>query len=133
MQASRRFFVRQFMKGNECQCLGTERRRILKTNLPLEFGLLSVAIVPLFAGNLARPAADTFRNINQRALNGNRGGGLLHALPPEEAAGLASEAEILETFTRQALVSCVPAPGSRASIVRWFTLGPRDSPLKPQL
>ena len=37
------------------------------------------------------------------------------------------------TFTRHALVSCVPAPGSTASMVRTFALGPRDSPWKPQL
>ncbi len=29
--------------------------------------------------------------------------------------------------------SGVPAPGSAASIVRWLTLGPVDSPWKPQL
>ena len=31
------------------------------------------------------------------------------------------------------MVSWVPAPGSVASIVRWLTLGPVDSPWKPQL
>ena len=39
----------------------------------------------------------------------------------------------LTTLTRHALVSWVPAPGSVASIVRWLTLGPVDSPWKPQL
>ncbi len=39
----------------------------------------------------------------------------------------------LTTLTRQALVSCVPAPGSVASIVRWFTLAPVERPLYPQL
>ena len=40
---------------------------------------------------------------------------------------------VLTTLTRHALVSCVPAPGSVASIVMWLTLGPVDSPWKPQL
>ena len=42
-------------------------------------------------------------------------------------------AAALTTLTRQALVSCVPAPGSEASIVRWLTLGPVERPWKPQL
>ena len=37
------------------------------------------------------------------------------------------------TLTRQAFVSCVPAPGSTASMVRTFVDGPVESPLNPQL
>src|SRR6185295_2635642 len=39
----------------------------------------------------------------------------------------------LITLTRHAFVSCVPAPGSVASIVRWLTLAPGERPEKPQL
>src|SRR4029079_1082395 len=38
----------------------------------------------------------------------------------------------LTMLTRHAFVSWVPAPGSVASMVMWLTLGPVDSPWKPQ-
>ena len=117
------------VRRDERQRLGAQRRRVLETELAEELGLLAVLLVPLLAGHLAGAAADALRDVDERRLDGGEDGGRAHAFLAFEAAPGAA----LTTFTRQAFVSWVPAPGSFASIVRWFTLTPVESPWKPQL
>ena len=114
---------------DERQRLRAQRRRVLEAELALELGLLPVLLVPLLAGHLAGAAADALRDVDQRRLDGGEDGRRAHAFLPLEAA----PGSALTTLTRQAFVSCVPAPGSLASIVRWLTLTPVERPLKPQL
>src|SRR5262249_7041801 len=99
-------------------------------------GELAVLVVPLLARDLARAAADAVRDVDQRRLDRHpdglvgRGG---HVRFPRNQDLAATGALNLTTLTRHAFVSCVPAPGSPASIVRCLTLTPVDMPLKPQL
>src|SRR6516164_1165696 len=115
------------MKRDQGISFRTESGRILKTQLVLKLCVLPLAIIPLLAGDLACPAADALRDIDQRCFDGDGGQRLTHALPPCAPDGVPLSGT-LTTLTRHALVSWVPAPGSTASIVMWFTLGPVDSP-----
>jgi hypothetical protein len=66
VQAPRCFLIRQLVKGNQGKGFRTESGRVLQTHVPLQLGFFSIAVVPLFAGYLARTATDTFSNVNQR-------------------------------------------------------------------
>src|SRR5262249_36309658 len=105
-----------------------EHGRVLEAELGLELGRLAVAVVPLLARDLAGVAPDALRDVDQRRLDLLGLGRGRHVLRPRGSVFAATRSDILTTFTRQALVSCVPAPGSTASIVRWLTLGPTDRP-----
>ena len=96
----------------------------------LQHRLHAGKLVPLLAAHLAGLAPDALGGVDQL--------GVAHRRPPErgardDTASSAVAASAGTTFTRQALVSCVPAPGSPASMVSTLTLGPFESPLKPQL
>src|SRR6185436_12655635 len=113
--------------------LGAERRRVLEAQFGLHRGLLAILLVPLLAGHLARSAADAVGDVDQRRPDRARGRGWRHVRPLGDPDLRVAGRPALTTLTRQAFVSCVPAPGSEASIVRWLTLGPVERPWKPQL
>jgi hypothetical protein len=64
LQTSRLLRVLHLVKRDERVCLRAERGRILKTQFGLELGLLAIALVPLLAGYLARPAADAVGDVD---------------------------------------------------------------------
>ena len=131
--ASRLLRVLHLVERDERVRLRAERRRVLEAQLVLQLGLFAVALVPLLAGHLARSAADAVGDVDQRRPDRARGRGWRHVRPLGDPDLRAAGRPALTTLTRHALVSWVPAPGSVASIVRWLTLGPVDSPSKPQL
>src|SRR6185312_14558360 len=108
------------MKCDQRECFRAEGRRVLKSHVILQLGLFAVAFVPLLAGNLACAAADTLCNVNQRGLDRRVSVPLAHDvfLFLFVSAAASAGALVLTTFTRQAFVSWVPAPGSTASMVR---------------
>ncbi len=124
--------VRRLVEGDERVRLRGERGRVLETEMRVQLRRLSLAVVPLLAGDLAGPAADAVGDVDERGLDGASGGRRAHTRLPS-ARRAPGGAEAFSTLTRQAFVSWVPAPGSEASIVRKLTLGPVDSPWKPQL
>src|SRR6185369_4815765 len=137
-QAAGRGLVHELVEGDERVGVRAQRRRVLEAEQLLQLGVLAVAVVPLLAGDLAGAAADALGDVDQRRLDRDRfRGGLVvpgsHDALPRSPALAIVRSRTLTTFTRHAFVSCVPAPGSTASIVRWFTLGPFASPWKPQL
>src|SRR5207248_11376491 len=95
--------------------VGREGRRVLEAAedaARLQLGLLAVELVPLLAAHLAGVAPDALGGVDQL--------GVAHRRPPEpgatdETARSAAGSSARTTFTRQALVSWVPAPGSAAS------------------
>src|SRR5436190_1222299 len=121
------------MRRDQREGLRAKSSGDLKTELILKLSDLPIAIVPLFAGHLAHPAADAFGNVDQCRSGGNRIGNRRHAFLPLGPDAVSTASCALTTFTRHAFVSWVPAPGSTASIVRWLTLGPVEIPLNPQL
>src|SRR4030095_9395503 len=123
------------MERDQRERLRAQGRRVLETELIVQLGLLAVFLVPLLAGHLARPAADAVGDVDQCRPDRTRGcgRGCRHVRPLGDPDLRDAGRPALMTFTRHALVSWVPAPGSAASIVRWLTLGPVDSPWKPQL
>ncbi len=66
IQASRLLRVLHLVERDERVRLRAERRRVLEAQFGLELGLLAVALVPLLAGHLARPAADAVGDVDQR-------------------------------------------------------------------
>jgi hypothetical protein len=52
------------MKGDQSVSFRTESGRILKTQVEIQLGLFPLSIIPLFAGNLTCPAADTSGDID---------------------------------------------------------------------
>ena len=70
------------MEGDERVCVGAESGRVLKIECSeLQFRLLPIAIVPLLAGHLAGPAADTPSGVNQSRLGVGLAHRLAHARP----------------------------------------------------
>jgi hypothetical protein len=57
------------MKGDQRVGFGAESGRILKVQLVLKFCVFSLAIIPLLAGHLARPAPNTLRDIDERCFD----------------------------------------------------------------
>ena len=110
-----------------------ERRRVLEAQLVVELGRLAVLLVPLLARHLARPAADAVGDVDQRRPDRPGAWFRRHVRPLGAPDLRLARRPAATTLTRHALVSWVPAPGSEASIVRWLTLGPVESPWKPQL
>src|SRR5262249_27439678 len=134
VHAPLRLVVHQLVEGDERVGLRAERGRVLESQRVLEHRRLAVAIVPLLARDLARAAADALGDVDERRSHGSRGGRCRrHDRLPSRSDTVFSRLRSLTMLTRQALVSWVPAPGSAASIVRWLTLAPVDSPWKPQL
>src|SRR6185436_725510 len=136
IQASRLFGILHLVERDQRVGLGRQGRGVREPHVRLQLGVFALAVVPLFAGHLAGPATDAVGNVDQRRADGNglrsgRGARRRHDRLSFFAAGALALA--LATLTRQAFVSCVPAPGSEASIVRWLTLGPVERPWKPQL
>ena len=134
VDAAGRLRIFELVEGDERVGLGRQGGRVLEAELGLELGFLSGPVVPLLAGDLAGAAADAVGDVDERRpdRNGRRIRGSVrrrHVRTPFAARGAAART----TLTRQAFVSCVPAPGSTASIVRWLTLGPVERPWKPQL
>jgi hypothetical protein len=54
------------MKRDQGQGLGAESGRVLKTQVPFEFGLLPIAIVLVLACHLTGATADALGDVNQR-------------------------------------------------------------------
>ena len=64
MQTPRCFVIQQFMKRDQCISFRAESRRVLKAKIEIQLSLLSFAVIPLLAGNLACPAADALGNVD---------------------------------------------------------------------
>src|ERR1700747_735370 len=54
MQPTRRLLIGKFVKGNQRKGLRAQSRWILKTQVVIQLGFLSVPVVPLLASNLTR-------------------------------------------------------------------------------
>src|SRR5437763_1779577 len=123
-ESARRLLVRNFVERNQRERVGGERRRVLEPELAVQFRLFSLVVVPLLACDLAGAAADAVRDVDEggldRRLRRSRSAGRAHALLPFLPVGRGAASRTFTTLTRHALVSCVPAPGSTASMVRWL-------------
>ena len=75
IQPSRLRRVLHLVERDERVGLRAEHRRVLEAQVGLQLGLLAVALVPLLAGHLARPAADAVGDVDQRRPDRARGGG----------------------------------------------------------
>src|SRR5215471_13500411 len=104
VETARRSLIRQLMRCDQCQGLRTERSRVLKAELILEAGHFPVAIVPLFAGDLAGAAPDAFGDIDEGGPGGSQACRLRHAFLPRGSVVGVEASRALTTFTRQALV-----------------------------
>jgi hypothetical protein len=105
VQAAGCLLVGQLMKSDQGESICAESRRILKTQIKVQLGLLSLAIVLLLARNLTRTTADTLGDVDQSGLDGSLGFTLRHDLPRLNLNTSAEEPFALTTFTRQAFVS----------------------------
>src|SRR4051812_42225734 len=135
-EPARRLFVRNFVERNQRVRVGGQRRRVLEPELPVQFRVFALVVVPLLARDLAGAAADAVRDVDEGGLDRRlrrRGARRAHALLPFLPEGRGAASRTFTTLTRHALVSCVPAPGSTASMVRWLTLTPLERPAYPQL
>src|SRR5579864_1049871 len=116
------------MKSDQGECICAQCGRVLKTQIEIQLSLFRVSIVPLLAGDLTCATTNALGDVDQRGLDRGVGCKLRHDLLRLTLARSAEAACALTTLTRHAFVSWVPAPGSAASIVRWLTLGPVESP-----
>ena len=77
IQPSRLRRVLHLVERDERKSIRAESSGVLKTQIDPELGLFAILIVPLLAGNLARPTADAVGNVDQRRLDRARGRGKL--------------------------------------------------------
>ena len=117
MKAPGSRFVRHFMVRDQGVRFRAESRRILKPHIVLQLRNFSFPLIPLLACNLASPATDASRDIDQRRLDRCLGRWRRHSFLAFGVRAVLTDSRALTTFTKQAFVSCVPAPGSTASIV----------------
>jgi hypothetical protein len=73
METALRLLVGQFMKRDQRECVRTQSRGVLKAQVTIQLRLFPFAIIPLLAGNLARPASNTLRDVDQGSFDGDRG------------------------------------------------------------
>ena len=91
------------MKCDERIRVGIESDGVLKTDSRFQFGMYPIAIIPLFAGDLARAASYAISGVDQGRFDGD-GCRLRRDLLPAALCPVAADFT-LTTFTRQALVS----------------------------
>ena len=73
IQPSRLRRVLHLVERDERVRLRAEHRRVLEAQVGLQLGLLALALVPLLARHLARPAADAVGDVDQRRPDRSRG------------------------------------------------------------
>src|SRR5215470_6156758 len=105
IQSAWSLLVRQFVIGNQSESFGAESRWVLQAQIPFQFCLLSIAVIPLLAGNLTRPAADALRNVDERRFDWGLRRRLGHDLLPLGVAFVATASRAFTTLTRHAFVS----------------------------
>ena len=84
IQASRLRRVLHLVERDERVRLRAQHRRVLEAQVGLQLGLLAIALVPLLAGYLARPAADAVGDVDQRRPDRARDGGVTIMCVPSE-------------------------------------------------
>src|SRR5262249_49762396 len=108
-ESTRSSVVGDLVRGDQGIGVGVEDGRVLDAQLVQGLGVHAFLVVPLLAGNLTGPAPDAVVDVDQRGPDRLVGSGRCHHVLP-----CVSSARTM--LTRQALVSCVPAPGSPASM-----------------
>src|SRR5215469_1200631 len=98
--------IGNLMIRNQGESLRAQSRRILKTQIEVQFRLLALALVPLLAGNLAGATSDALGDVDERCLDWGRSGRLRrHALLPLGPDSATARSFTFTTLTRHALVS----------------------------
>jgi hypothetical protein len=64
VQSAGRRLIHNFVKRDQRECLGTQRGRVLKPHVVLQFRRFALAVIPLLARNLAGSASDALCDVD---------------------------------------------------------------------